>query len=500
MDKFIESVQSHDIPLDAFDKFISLIYVPFYYWFENTLPVKSWDAFMPPNILHSSFYQALQDFPILSGRFKVDSSSRGYVEVDRNNLNMPVYTDTDCDVEFKHLKDTGFKTSLLAENFDDYCGITAASRFGTVSAKLGIFHVRRLKNYSGVVVFASISHAIVDGYAYSAFINRWAEISKWMHENPTINESALPTVTFDHDRSIHSEYRLDGTDEIDDLLLKTVTNGNVITRFFSSQPIDKCNSLLKLLVPSANIPCCRFHVPTSAIESLRESVQEYAPPGTRYSTNDVLAALLTMVIGQATHQTHIRKQNNLNSRISCAIFGTDNDKPKDTLLSIPVNLRPRTNHPRANIFVGNLTFARNIAFPRALVQADADPENVSAIATMIRNAMSSMDKRYAGQLNHMMNSKADMCMRVAVGLNDYKNALTVTNIGKLGLYETDFGAGIPRLVRPTLRALPNVVVLMPCHPDIGGYELVITLANDVANIVVQNKSFMSLVDSHNLDI
>ncbi|KAJ2398598.1 hypothetical protein GGI23_003149 [Coemansia sp. RSA 2559] len=200
MDKFIESVQSHDIPLGVFDKFIALIYVPFYYWFENTSPVGSWGAFMPPDILCSSFYKALQDFPILSGRFKVNSSSCGYVEVDRNNLNMPVYTDTDWDVEFKRLMDMGFKANLLPENFDEFCGIAAASRFGTVSAKLGIFHVRRLKNYSGVVVFASIPHALVDGYGYLAFMNRWAEISKWMHDNPTINESALPAVTFDHDR------------------------------------------------------------------------------------------------------------------------------------------------------------------------------------------------------------------------------------------------------------------------------------------------------------
>ncbi|KAJ1887480.1 hypothetical protein LPJ81_006506, partial [Coemansia sp. IMI 209127] len=129
-----------------------------------------------------------------------------------------------------------------------------------------------------------------------------------------------------------------------------------------------------------------------------------------------------------------------------------------------------------------------------------DPENVSAIAAIIRNAMSSMDKRYAGQLNHLMNSKPDMCMRMALGLLDYKNSLIVTNVSKFGFYETDFGAGIPRLVRPTLRTLPNVVVVMPCHPDIGGYELVIALAKDVANIVVQNKRFMSLVDSHHLDI
>ncbi|KAJ2396120.1 hypothetical protein GGI23_004033 [Coemansia sp. RSA 2559] len=499
MDKFIESVQSQDIPLDGIDELISSKNISCYYCFENTSPVKSWGAFMPPDILCSSFYKALHDFPILSGRFKVDNLSRGYVEVDRNNLNMPVYTDADWDVEFKNLMDMGFKSNLLPDNFDDFCGIAAASRFGTVSAKLGVFHVRRLKNYSGVVVFASISHAVVDGYAYLAFMRRWAEISKWMQENPTINESTLLTATFSHDRSIHSEYRLDGTDALNSTLLKTINDSNAITRFFSSLPIDKRNSIFKAMVTSVPLSCCSFHVSIQALKAFQNSVQEYAPPGTWYSTNDVLTALLTIVIGQATYDVSDRKHNTFVSKVRRALFGDGSNKPRDILAAVVINARSRVNHPRIKDFMGNLSITRSVLCPHELVQGKNYLESLSKIATELRNILLATDEKFVGQFNFLMNSESDMFMRVVLKYRK-QNSITVSNVSKTGYYEIDFGAGIPCLVRPIFRATPNLISVMPCHPDIGGYDVLAHLDRDVAKIVAQDKRWMGLVDSHYLDI
>ncbi|KAJ2541330.1 hypothetical protein EV175_006149, partial [Coemansia sp. RSA 1933] len=150
------------------------------------------------------------------GRYKADKDGRGYVEIDRDNLNMPVYTDTNWDLDFKQTRDAGFSPKLLPETFDNARGFTTASRFGIKSAKLGIFHVRRLKNHSGIVIFASTAHGIVDGYGFSAFVHRWAEISKLMHKSPT---QKVPERVFSHDRAIHNDYRQEGTSSLDDTLL-----------------------------------------------------------------------------------------------------------------------------------------------------------------------------------------------------------------------------------------------------------------------------------------
>ncbi|KAJ2550195.1 hypothetical protein EV175_004159, partial [Coemansia sp. RSA 1933] len=82
----------------------------------------------------------LQDFPAIAGHHKASKDSQYYVEVDRDNLNMPVYTDTDWGVDFEHIKDTGFDTKQLPETFANARSYVTASIFGTKSAKLGIFH------------------------------------------------------------------------------------------------------------------------------------------------------------------------------------------------------------------------------------------------------------------------------------------------------------------------------------------------------------------------
>ncbi|KAJ2546459.1 hypothetical protein EV175_005594 [Coemansia sp. RSA 1933] len=402
MDEFIGTVKSQDIPLDGFDKFISVMYIPRYHWFENKHQDES---FMPPQILCSSFYRALQDFPVIAGCYKTGKDGQGTVIVDRGNLNMPIYTDSDWDVDFKQIKDAGFNTGLLPETFDNARGLTSASRFGTKSAKLGIFHVRRLKHHSGVVIFASIAHGIVDGYGHFAFMKRWAEISKLMHESPTEN---VPERVFSHDRSIHNDYRQEGTSSLDDMLVKLTSEGsNVIT---------------------------------------------------------------------------------------------SENKPDDTLLTIPMDFRPRTNHPDGNDFVGNFLFARYILFPQELAQADPDSEHVSAVATKVREAISATDKTYIGQLNHLINSEPDMSIRMNINFIKYKSVLSVTNFSRLGYYELDFGGGIPRMVHFAPNSLLNIVEVMRCHPDIGGYKVTMSLAAGITKLVSQNERWMKLVDSYHLDV
>ncbi|KAJ2087101.1 hypothetical protein IW138_005199 [Coemansia sp. RSA 986] len=498
MDEFIASVKSDFIPLDAFDESVSGLYIPSYYWFENTSPEKSWTTFMPSDMLCSSFYRALQDFPILAGRFKTDKNSRKYVSVDKNNLNMPVYTDSSWDIDFKQVKDAGFSTRLLPEDFNKACGIPIVSRLTTKSAKLGIFHVRRLKNYSGVLVFASIAHAITDGYGFLMFMNCWAEASRWMQDNPTDTE--LLQRTFIHDRSIHNGYRLHGTDALDAMALESVASGNAMTRFLSWPSLDKRNYITKSMLESTSFTCCSFHMSSQAIKTFREYVQEYAPHGTRYSINDVLVALITVVIGQAIRKSNAKKQDTFVSKMTCALFGSKDSTLADTLTSVFVNMRARVNTPSVEDFVGNLSLSRHIRCPQALVQGENNLENISKISSEIKNAVAATDAKYAGQLNCMLNSESDMPIRQACYYYKSNNRLTVSNVSKSGYYKTDFGAGIPFLIRPMLCAFPGIIMIMPCHPDMDGYDIIMNLEMDVANIVSRDKQWMDLVESYHLDI
>ncbi|KAJ1664231.1 hypothetical protein IW140_005257 [Coemansia sp. RSA 1813] len=500
MDEFINTVNSQDFPLNGFDELVSSMYTPFYYWYENKAPGKAWTTFMPSDMLCSSFYRALQDFPILAGRFKTDKNSRKYVSVDKSNLNMPVYTDSSWDIDFKQVKDAGFSTRLLPEDFSEACGIPTVSVFATTDIKLGIFHVRRFKDFSGVVVFASISHAIIDGYGFFAFMNRWAEISKSMQENMTKQELELPIGIFIHDRSMYSKCSSQDTDALDDLTLASSADGSAITRFLARLSVDKRNRVIKSIIGSTRFICCSFHVTTPAIKAFRETVQKYAPQGIDFSINDILVALVTMAISQSIYKISAKKQNRFVPRMTRALFGSSDSVPIDTLTSIIANMRTRISNPHIKDYVGNLSYPRYILSPQALIQDENILENISAIATSVRTVISRTDEKYVGQLNYLLNSESDIYMRQAMYHSRIKNRLVVSNVSKSSYYKTDFGAGIPTFVRVALHSFPNTVVVMCGHPDDGGYNLVMTLEKEMAEMVVQNKLWMDLVDSYNIDV
>ncbi|KAJ2557711.1 hypothetical protein EV175_001180 [Coemansia sp. RSA 1933] len=502
MDEFKAAVQSQNIYLDGFDQIVSSMYIPCYYWFENAEASDdaSWIKFMPPETLRIAFYRTLQDFPILAGRFKADKDDHGYVEVDKNDLNMPLYTDTSLDVEFKKIKDAGYDTKMLPAFFQEACSIASASRFATTSAKLGIFHICRCKDYSGVVILASIAHGVVDGYGHIAFISRWAEISKWMQECLAKKDPELSVSKFIHDRSIHKDYKLDGTDALDEMTLKSVADSSSLTRFFSRLPVDKRNRIFKSMAPSKNVVCCNFHVRAQTMKDMNEAVQEFAPFGSRYSSNDVITALMTIVIGQAIRKNTVTTQNKVVSKVWSSLFGSGDSKPNDTLTAVAVNMRSRIDHPDAKDFVGNLSFVRHVLCAQAFVQAENKPENIAAVASIIREAISTTDKNYIGQMNSLINRESDSYMRLIANFRKYENSLTISNTSKAGYYDIDFGAGIPCLFRPVFRVSTNAIFVMPCHPDIGGFDFVMVLEKNVAGAVVQDKHWMHMVDSYDFDI
>ncbi|KAJ2662896.1 hypothetical protein IWW48_001604 [Coemansia sp. RSA 1200] len=439
---------------------------------------------------------------MLAGRFKTDKHSRGYVEVESSNLNMPVYTDTDWDVDFKQMRDADFATKLLPESFEGVCGIVAASRLAFTSAKLGIFHIRRLKNFSGVVIFASIAHAIVDAYGYFAFMSRWAELSKWTQQSVSNSMSSEPTHTFVFDRSIHASYRTNNTDALDDLTLESMANGSITTKFFAWLPIDKRNFLLKCMVSSKKSTCCVFHVSTQTIEALRNDTQEYVPQGMHFSINDVATALLAMVVGQANQKIREVKLNRLSiAAASQSIAEGDNgSREEDTLVAVTVNARSRVNCTNAKDFVGNLSSPRCIFCSPALVLADIVTESLAVVATSIRSAIAATDKGYVGQINHLINSVSDSHMRLVTSYHKYKNRVTVSNVSKYNCYGLDFGTGTPSLVRPVLSVALNSVFIMPGHPDVGGYDFVVFAEKRVSELIVRNRYWMNLVDSFNLEV
>ncbi|KAJ2843438.1 hypothetical protein GGI22_007204, partial [Coemansia erecta] len=126
MESFTSTVKSQAFSLDGFDAKGAIISVSICYWYENTAR-SAWDVFMPPKILERALYKTLEEFPILAGHLKTDASNRMYIDVDKDNLNMPVYTDTCCEVEYSTMQESGFNIHKLPVDMGSKCGVPAPS-------------------------------------------------------------------------------------------------------------------------------------------------------------------------------------------------------------------------------------------------------------------------------------------------------------------------------------------------------------------------------------
>ncbi|KAJ2090055.1 hypothetical protein IW138_003025 [Coemansia sp. RSA 986] len=141
MDRFLASVESQTVILSGIDDGPSILIIPFYYWYEKTVP---------SDVLETALYRTLEEFPVLAGRIKTGNDSRSFIDVDKNNLNMPVYTDSSCNVHFQTLKDADFDVRLLPVDYSSACKTPAPPGIIGQCLKLAEFHVLRMKDDSGM--------------------------------------------------------------------------------------------------------------------------------------------------------------------------------------------------------------------------------------------------------------------------------------------------------------------------------------------------------------
>ncbi|KAJ2657628.1 hypothetical protein IWW48_004434 [Coemansia sp. RSA 1200] len=409
MDDFIKTVKPQKVYLDGLDKIISGTNIAFYYWYENK-ERKPWDAFMPAATLEQAFYNTLCEFPLFAGTLVTDSNGMIYVQVSKDNLNMPVYTDSACEVGFDTIRDAGFNTKLLGRDFDHARDVPVPAKiFGSGKIKLAEIHVIRLQESRGRII--------------------------------------------------------------------------------------------KALVSMSKRTICYFYISQEKISRFCSDVRENATKGQRFSTNDILTAVIASLIVQSMRMVHIEAQAKPIPTIMRYIFGKKTEEQQEALVSVAVSLRPRVPQPDVLNYTGNMIIARLITVPLDLVVADPVPSALAKVSGYIRSAVNDTGAEYICQLGHLANKKSESYMQILLGLLGYKYNLITSNQALFNHYNVDFGMGIPVLVRPALLSFPNSVLIMPGRPDAGkGYEIAMTLTMDVAAKVMQNEHWMGLVDRCDYDV
>ncbi|KAJ2546000.1 hypothetical protein EV175_005759 [Coemansia sp. RSA 1933] len=128
--------------------------------------------------MERSFYKTLEEFPILTGRLKVDLNNRLCVDIDKDDLNMPAYTDTCCDLEYPNQRYSGFNIHKLPIDLSNEYGVPVPSGLFSGDITPAHFCIIRFKDNSGVLVYAHIAHYITDGDGHSQFISHQIAVAR----------------------------------------------------------------------------------------------------------------------------------------------------------------------------------------------------------------------------------------------------------------------------------------------------------------------------------
>ncbi|KAJ2763316.1 hypothetical protein H4S06_000156 [Coemansia sp. BCRC 34490] len=501
MDDFTKTVRPQKIYLDGLDKIISGANIAFYYWYENK-ERRPWNAFMPAATLEQAFYKTLCEFPFFAGTLTTDSNGMVYVQVSKDNLNTPVYTDSACDVDFGTIRDDGFNTKLLGRDFDHARDVPAPARIiGNGKIKLAEIHVMRLQGNSGVCVFVSVAHCLVDGQGYTAFMRRWAEINRWLLACNEGGKEFLPERQYIHDRLFLSEFWNAETDRIESAISSYTEKNSTVSKWIAWLSPETRGRIIKAMISINKRINCYFYISQDKVSKLCSDIKENATKGQRLSTNDILTATTAFLIVKSMRIVDIEAQAKPIPTIMRYIFGKKTEEQRGALVSVAASLRPRVAHPDVLDYTGNMMIARHIPVPLDLVVADPVSSALAKVSGYIRSAVNNTDAEYICQLGHLANRKPEDYVQILQGLLGYKYNLMVSNQALFNHYDVDFGMDIPALVRPALLSFPNLVLIMPCHLGVGkGYEIAMTLTTEVAAKVIKDEHWMSLVDRCDYDV
>ncbi|KAJ2884151.1 hypothetical protein H4R27_002312 [Coemansia aciculifera] len=484
MDKLLSGIQSQTIDLCTFDLVPSFVNIPFFFYYGNDANDSN---FMPAEQLRESFYMALLDFPILVGHLEADGSGHAKVVVDQDNLNIPEFLESQSDVHFHDLKAAKFSWDALPDGANIVGAVTSADSSGVIKA--ANVHVVRLQDNSGIILFISIAHYIVDGVGYCAFINRWAEVCQWMRSDSAASE--LPACHYSFERSTLLNKMPEDRKVLDKPTLELITTTGPFVRWLAWISPRTRGKLLRASFSLMSVVGHVFHIPASRLASLRTSVQGYIPSDVRISDNDLLTALLTMAVAQSEAECmqESASASYLSSLVSY-LFPSMYTPDSSFVTQVVVDTRPRLKGLSTVGYTGNSVLTRCLVNSMESLTSGINEQSLAPIAKSVRQLVNGVDAQYIGQFVDTL-YKDPLCFMCPATYAFSKTTMVLSNQSRFPLYHADFGNGIPTWISPVRTFFPNFSSIIPTHPSTGGYVVYISMTERAMAKFLQNKFWMS---------
>ncbi|KAJ2887410.1 hypothetical protein IWW38_005148, partial [Coemansia aciculifera] len=406
-----------------------------------------------------------------------------------DNLNLPDYRDSHSSVHFDDLQAAKFGWDALPAGVAT-AGIVATSDSDGIVKPIHV-HVVRLRDNSGVVLFVSIIHYLVDGVSYCEFLNRWADICKRLCNGDTPEN--VPLLQVSHLRSTLFEHLPDDRRAMDDSTRELITTNTVLARWLAWISPKTRNKVLGAALALSSVENHIFHLSASNLASLRASIQEFITTGERISDNDVITALLQMAIVQseAECKQEAAATRGYLSSLASYVFPSIYAQDSEFMTQIVFDTRPRLKGLNLARFVGNATLLRCLASPMESLTSGINAQSLALVALSVRRLVNGFDPQYICQHIDTLHRDPSCFMRpTALGISKF--TMGISNQSRFELYTADFSSGAPVWVSPLRPFFPNTMTILPTPPSADGYMVNMSMTPRAMAKLLQNKFWTSV--------
>ncbi|KAJ1750088.1 hypothetical protein LPJ79_003187 [Coemansia sp. RSA 1821] len=482
MDSLRKHIRSQQFVINAWDLTAAFTNIPYMFFFKNS---DKCTDFMPSDRLRTSFIRAVQEFPILVGNVTVDRSGRGMVNVDAANLNMPEYLESYSQMNFNDIERNRFSWSSLADKVHTVDSTPAPGSTGVI--KLVNVHIVRLIDNSGIIVFLSIPHYVVDGVGYCAFVNRWAEICRSMGGNT----NGAVTRSYSFDRSIVDRCMPPEKLPLNTRMRKIYNSPSYLGHLIALPSPELRGSLLahtiRLMDPVSHV----FHISSASLAKLRAHIQTQAPATQRISDNDILTTLISHVVCSGIEDAANRSQGYFNAatqHIASTLMGATNDFLTMVVLDI------RSRFKNLAHYVGNCVTCIPVVSPISeLSNKQMSAHDLAKVCANVRTEVNATNPRALSKLHSLLSQTPASYAHVMANMLKTPKSVVISNQSRFALYSNDFGNGIPTWVGTIPIFYANFASICPVHPNSDGYNIYITVKKSTMDEILQNPQWNEYV-------
>ncbi|ORX64469.1 hypothetical protein DL89DRAFT_185650 [Linderina pennispora] len=424
MDHFVDSIESQKYICRRFDMLTSHITIRFLFFYANSGGAED---FMPGRQLEEGFYRILALCPWFAGVIKQTRGGGMEVIVDKGNLNMPDYRESQSLVPFSKIQSSGFNRATWPDDLVPV-GLAAYPDETTRMIKLLHIHVVRLKDNSGVAISVNFNHGVADATTAITFLNRWADETRALVTGVPVAEA-----TFCFGADIIKRHLPSERAPLSEVSCKVLSAKSRVADFIMWLSPNRRGLLMNYLINSASPRGHLFRISRAKIDGLRDQVLEHLPHGTRLSTNDIISAVAHRVHEQAV----ARKQQGWLAKLT----DRKNRLAGEHCTLVVANFRGHLGMTELN-YMGNPVFGEFVLTPMHQAHLPITPKTISVVAAQIRSLVSAITLPRIGQNIDVFDSGEKYAADFFAVAMNHKLVTATSNIASTKMYAADFGHGV----------------------------------------------------------